>query len=296
MKVVFFGTPEFAAQFLQGLLEETAFEVVCVVTQPDEPVGRKKILTPPPVKVLAATAGITVLQPTKLKDATFLQTLENLQAEVGVVVAYGRILPAPVLNLFPLGLLNVHPSLLPKYRGPSPMVAALAAGDNETGISVIKLSKDMDAGPIMAQVHLPLAPDDTQTSLTQKVTAAGVPLLIQTLKDYAHGSLTMREQDHSQATFCHLLTRADGELRWSEPADTIERFVRAYNPWPGTASAGLKIFKVHITDVVLPPGEQRFENGRFLIGTGTQALEVLELQAAGGKRMSAADYLRGKRQ
>jgi methionyl-tRNA formyltransferase len=295
MKIVFFGTPELARQFLHGLVQVPQFEVVGVVTQPDEPVGRKRILTPPPVKALALEHGIPVFQPTKLKDPHFLKSLADLQADVGVVIAYGRILPENVLNAFPHGLLNVHPSLLPKYRGPSPIVAAIANGDADTGVSIIKLVPQMDAGPIMAQTRLAVSPQETQVSLTDKVIQLGVPLLLKTLEAYVHKQITPQEQDHSQAVFCQLLTRADGELDWSQPAEVLERQVRAYNPWPGTATAGLKIFRVLISDKQLPVGEQLLEAHRMYIGTSTQALEILELQPAGGKRMLAGDYIRGRR-
>jgi methionyl-tRNA formyltransferase len=295
MKIIFFGTPAFAADFLKGLLVDPAFDVVAVVTQPDEPVGRKKILTAPPVKQVAVEHGLPVFQPTKLKDIDFQNQLKALGAEIGVVVAYGRILPDSLLDILPLGFINVHPSLLPKYRGPSPIIAAIANGETETAVSIMKLVQDMDAGPILAQVTIDVAADETQASLTDKVVNAGIPLLNETLKAYAAGELAPREQDHAQATFCKLLTRQDGVIDWSEAAEAIERKVRAYNPWPGTSSNGLKIFSARVSDRALPPGEQQVDTNRLFIGTGTTALEVLELQPAGGKRMATADYLRGRR-
>ena len=295
MKIIFFGTPAFAADFLQGLLSDPAFEVVGVVTQPDEPVGRKKLLTPPPVKILATEHGIPVFQPTKLKDEAFQTALRATGAELGVVVAYGRILPEAVLSMFKLGCINVHPSLLPKYRGPSPIIAAIANGDTETAVTIMKLAFEMDAGPILAQTRLPITADETQSSLTNKVVTAGVPLLIDTLKSHAAGTVVPQEQDHTQATFCKLLTRQDGVIDWSEAAEVISCKVRAYNPWPGTSTDDLKIFKTAISDRNLPAAERQIENGRLFIGTGTSALEILELQPAGGKRMLAADYLRGRK-
>ncbi len=293
MKIAFFGTPAFASEFLKGLIAETAFEVVTVVTQPDEPVGRKKVLTAPPVKLVALENGIPVFQPTKLKDETFQQNLKATGAELGVVVAYGRILPEGILSMFPLGCVNVHPSLLPKYRGPSPIIAAIAGGDQETAVTVMKLVQEMDAGPILTQTSLPVAVDETAESLTEKVVEIGVPLLVETLKGFVAGTVTPTEQDHSQATFCKLLTREDGVIDWSQPAEVIERKVRAYNPWPGTSSHGMKIYSARLTETLLPSGKMNNEAEHLLIGTGTTALEILELQPAGGKRMIAADYLRG---
>jgi methionyl-tRNA formyltransferase len=295
MKIAFFGTPAFAAEFLKGLVADPGLSVVAVVTQPDEPVGRKKILTAPPVKQVAVEHKLPVFQPTKLKDANFQDQLKALGADIGIVVAYGRILPDSLLNVLPLGFINVHPSLLPKYRGPSPIIAALANGDTQTAVTIIKLVQEMDAGPILAQATIEVAANETQASLTSKVVDIGVPLLIESLKAYVSGQLTLHEQDHSQATFCKLLTRQDGVIDWSEPAEAIERKVRAYNPWPGTTSNDLKIFSARVSDRSLPSGEQLVDGKRLLIGTGTTALEVLELQPAGGKRMSAADYLRGRR-
>jgi methionyl-tRNA formyltransferase len=293
MKIVFFGTPTLAAEFLKGLVADSAFEVVAVVTQPDEPVGRKKILTAPPVKQFAVERGLTVFQPTKLKDENFLKELAATGAELGVVVAYGRILPETLLSSMPFGFVNVHPSLLPKYRGPSPIIAAIANGDSETAVTIMKLVKEMDAGPILAQTSLSIEGNETQSSLTDKIVIAGVPLLNQTLKAYAAGTIVPQEQDHAQATFCKLLTRQDGVIDWSQPAELIDCKVRAYNPWPGTSTEDLKIFKTALSDRKLAVAEQLVDNGRLFIGTGTTALEVLELQPASGKRMSAADYLRG---
>lgn len=293
MKIVFFGTPAFAGGFLKGLLQEPSFEVVGVVTQPDEPVGRKKILTAPPVKIIALEHQIPVFQPTKLKSGEFPDQLKALHADLAVVVAYGRLLPLAMLNSLPLGFINVHPSLLPKYRGPSPIVAAIANGDSETAVSVMKLVPDMDAGPILGQLPLTLDTGETVETLTAKIVKDGVPYLIKTLQDYAQGSITPTEQDHTQATYCTLLTREHGVIDWTESAETIERKVRAYNPWPGTSTTDLKIFAVAFSDRQVPAGERVTEGGRLFIGTGTTALEILELQAAGSKRMRAADFLRG---
>lgn len=293
MKILFFGTPAFAAEFLKGLIAEPMFEVVGVVTQPDEPVGRKKVLTAPPVKLVAAEHDIPVFQPTKLKDPDFQNLLKETGAQIGVVVAYGRILPESVLSLMHKGCINVHPSLLPKYRGPSPIIAAIANGDKETAVTIMQLVKEMDAGPILAQERLAVADDETTDSLTHKIVDIGVPLLVDTLKRYAAGKIVAQEQDHTQATFCKLLTREDGVIDWTQPAEAIERKIRAYNPWPGTSSNDLKIFSAQFNDQTLEPGVMATHDGKLLVGTGTTALEILELQPAGGKRMRAQDYLRG---
>ncbi len=294
MEVVFFGTPEFAGEFLKGLLADSAFDVVGVVTQPDEPVGRKKILTPPPVKVIAEEARVPVFQPTKLKTKDFKQKIQQLGAEIAVVVAYGRILPQSILDLFPRGVINVHPSLLPRWRGPSPLNAAIAAGDAETGVSIMKLDDQMDHGPILAQEIISLDEQETAETLRRKVTLIGAPLLNKTLSDYGLGRIEPKPQDDTRATLCKLLTREDGFIDWNESADVIDRKVRAYTPWPGTSTKGVKIFSVAKTGEKVEPGKVKVIDGRILIGTGTTALEIRELQAPAGKRLKARDFLNGR--
>lgn len=301
MKLVFFGTPEFAAEFLLTLHADPFFDIAAVVTTPDEPLGRKKILTPPATKVVAINKGIPVVQPVKLKDPAFAEQLAALRPNIFVVIAYGRILPPSVLDIPPLGCVNVHPSLLPKLRGPSPIISAIANGETETGVSIMQLDAEMDHGPILAQIAFPVDAQETTASLTEKVVAQGVPALIDTLKKYAAKEIMPREQDHAAATRCAMLTREDGRIDWSESAEVIERKIRAYNPWPGTSTVWqrkevpvtLKIFSAEISDVVLKPGFVAIENGNLLIGTGTTALRILELQPSSGKRMQAADFLRG---
>lgn len=301
LRVVFFGTPEFAAHSLKGLIHDPYFDVVGVVTQQDELQGRKKVLTPPPVKSVALEHGVQVFQPTKMKDPDFHAALRALKADVFVIVAYGRILPDALLNIPKLGCVNVHPSLLPKWRGPSPMIAAIANGDKDTGVTIMKIDEAMDHGPILAQKAFALNENETTESLTQTVVHIGVPLLLDTLKAYHAGSITPREQDHSQATLCKLLSREDGVITWNESAEVIERKIRAFNPWPGTSSTfkrndeplPVKIFSAKIDSSVLNPGEVRIVDNRILVGTISTALEITELQPAGGKRMKAADFVRG---
>lgn len=293
MKIVFFGTPAFAAEYLQALINEPLFDVIAVVAQPDEPVGRKQVLTPPPTKVLAQAHNIPVLQPTKLKDAEFPT------ADAYVVVAYGRIIPQRVLDIPRYGCSNVHPSLLPQLRGPSPIIAAVAEGLHETGVSIMRLDADMDHGPILAQTIISMSAEETTLSLTQKVVDVGVPLLIDTLRTLEH--VTPQEQDHAAATYCHLLTREDGRIDWQQPAATIDAKVRAYNPWPGTFTTWtrngqpmpVKIFRTSLTGSTLPPGEVHIEGATLLVGTGTTTLRIEELQPATGKRMDAAAFIRG---
>ncbi|MBI1908094.1 methionyl-tRNA formyltransferase [Candidatus Uhrbacteria bacterium] len=302
MKLVFFGTPEFAGQFLSALHADPFFEIAAVITTSDEPVGRKKELTPSPVKTRAMSLGIPVLQPTKLKDPAFHDTLRAFDADAFVVIAYGRILPQAVLDIPPMGCVNVHPSLLPKLRGPSPIISAIANGETETGVSLMLLDAEMDHGPVLAQTTFPVVSDETTSSLTEKVVAHGAPLLLDTLKQLAAGTATPRAQDHTQATFCALLTREDGKIDWAEPAEVIERKIRAYNPWPGTWTTWnrngqpmtLKIFAASPSHhPTIPPSTVLVENGSLYVGTGSTALRILAIQPAGGTRMPADAFLRG---
>jgi methionyl-tRNA formyltransferase len=293
MKIIFFGTPQFSANFLQGLLNEPSFDVTGVVCQPDEPIGRKKILTAPPTKQLAESHSIPVFQPTKLKDETFIESLRQLNADAFVVVAYGRIIPQIILDIPKLGVINLHPSLLPKYRGPSPMQSAIAAGETKTGISIMLLDALMDHGPILAQTKLAITPTTTSKSLMTEVVATGVPLLIETLQKLEHSEITPTEQDHSVATTCSMLSRADGIINWNQPAALIDAKIRGLNLWPGTSTTNLKIFSAINTDRSLPPGQVLIAADHLFIGTGTTALEITELQPTAGKRMPAKAFIAG---
>ena len=307
MKIVFFGTPAFPAAFLRALAEDPFFEVVGVVCQPDAPMGRKKILTAPPVKLTAIEKHLPIFQPEKLKDFT------PPKADAYVVVAYGRILPQRILDLPRLGTINVHPSLLPKFRGPSPMVAAILAREKETGVSIMKLDAEMDHGPILAQVRISLEPLPTLSvgtptpagvgaaTLETKIVTAGVPLLLQTLKDLVAGTAQETEQHHAQATFCHLLDRKDGIIDWTRSAEDIEAQVRGLNPWPGTTTAWerdgkpltLKILTAQISDRTLSPGLVMVDAKHLFVGTGTAAIQITSLQPEGGKPMDAAAFING---
>ncbi len=301
MKIVYFGTPEFSADFLRALIADAEIDVVGVVTQTDELQGRKKVLTPPPTKAVAGEHNVPVFQPTKLKDATFFDALINLNADLFVVIAYGRIIPQAILDIPKLGCVNVHPSLLPKLRGPSPIISAIVNGEKETGVTIMQIDADMDHGPILAQTSFSIAPNETSASLTQKVVVHGVPLLINTLKRFFAGTVTPQEQNHPDATFCKMLSREDGHIDWSQSAEAIDAKIRAYTPWPGTFAVWkhdgkeltLKILSARIDTEHLDPGVVQMLTDRIMIGTATTALEILELQPAGGKRMSANAFLQG---
>lgn len=304
MRIVYFGTPAFSASFLEALLRDTFFDVVGLVCQPDEPVGRKKIITAPATKTLFHTAhpDRPIFQPTKLKDPLLTNELKKLDADAYVIVAYGRIIPQEILNLPRLGNVNVHPSLLPLWRGPSPMQAAIAAGDEKTGISIMLIDAEMDHGPLLAQQEIPLSPNDTLTSLTSRVTELGPQLLVRELKKLAEGNTSPQEQSHAHATFCKLLIKEDGVITSNHTAQDIDRMIRAYTPWPGvratfTLADGtlqeVKLQEAHVTEKVLPPGTLLSEDATLLLGTKTTALAIHTLQPATKNILSAVDYLRG---
>lgn len=307
MRVVFFGTPAFSASFLEALANDPEINVVGVVCQPDEPIGRKKILTAPPTKTFALSRSIPVFQPTKLKDETFLASIADLKADVAVIVAYGRILPKLLLDLIPRGFINVHPSLLPKYRGPSPMQAAIAAGDSMSGVTIMKIDEGMDTGPILAQVQITLDPRETTESLTAKVVDIGAPLLIDSLQGFMTGSITPQPQSAEKISTCRLLKKDDGKIDWTLPATTIDAKIRAYTPWPGcwtvwqigTSELQAKIINAEPFSPTEPTpeaviGTPYFHQNSLLVPAGNSTfLTINAIQPAGGKAMSGSDFARG---
>ncbi len=320
IRIIFLGTPDFALPTLSLL--SAPYSLVGIITQPDRPVGRRQTLTPSPVKVAAKKLGIPVLQPEKLRDKKIVEQIRELKPDLIVVAAYGQIIPKAVLEIPRYGALNIHPSLLPKYRGASPIQAAIAAGDIETGVTLILLDEELDHGPILAQARVPIAPDETGSSLSPKLARIGAELLRATMPEWITKKIKPQEQDHTQATVTKLLTRDDGKIDWHEPAEVIDRRIRAYDPWPGTWTTiqikdsrfKIKVLKAHLLQLKsynlnLPakPGTVFKTPSGFAIacgqtpspsrgkgwGEGVNALEILELQPEGKRAMSAAEFLRG---
>jgi methionyl-tRNA formyltransferase len=300
MRILFLGTPAFAALPLRALVA-AGHEVVGVVTQPDRPAGRSRTPQAPPVKQAALELGLHVLQPATLRDETVVEQLCQLRPEVGVVAAYGEILRRNVLDIPSLGYLNVHPSLLPLYRGPTPVTAAILSGDDVTGVSIIKLVRAMDAGPIVAQATVPLGRDARAGPLTDELFKIGSQVLVNALPLYADGTLQPQPQDDGQATYCKLLTKDDGRIDWAQPALVIERAVRAYDPWPGAwttwQAQQLKIGTARVDGEWQGGGQPGtvLEGTTLRVATGSGALEIVELQPAGKRMMQANDWLRGQR-
>ncbi len=305
-RVIFFGTSDFAVPHLDALIKDKDLHVVAVVTQPDKPVGRHAVNTPPPVKTLALQYSIPVFQPTKLlelKELESFQALLDPRPDVGVVVAYGKILPQWILEIPIHGIVNVHASLLPRHRGPSPIHATIAAGDAMSGISIMLIDEMMDHGPILATEEEELFPNDTVGELQTRLASLGAKSLTSTIKEYLNGTLTPKEQDHSKATYCKILTRENGKLDWNMTAPEIERLIRAYDPWPGTwmdlNGKRLKILKARVSpnDSSYPIGARFLWKGRPIIKCGQCTVLELELvQPEGKKPMTGTEFVRGSRE
>lgn len=300
MRVLFLGSPSFAVHALEALIA-AGHEIVGVVTQPDRPAGRERRLTPPPVKVAAQAHNLPVLQPETLRDPVVIDALSALQPEVGVVAAYGEILRRAVLQIPPLGYLNIHPSLLPLYRGPTPVAGAILAGETVTGVTIMLLDPGMDSGPILAQAVVDLPPTARTGPLTDELFRIGAQLLVETLPRYARGEIEPRPQDHSRATVTKMLKKEDGCIDWSLPAIVIERMTRAYDPWPGAYTfwrgQPLRIISAAVVanESTAAPGTVigRSERGNPLVQTGGDVLELLEVQPASRRIMSGSAWLVG---
>ena len=298
MRIVFMGTPDIAAVCLKKVLSD-GFEVVGVYTQPDRPRGRGMKLTPSPVKTVALDAGIPVFQPESFREEETVQQLRDLQPDLCAVVAYGRILPQKVLDVPKLGCINIHASLLPKYRGSAPYQWAVLNGEKETGVTAMYLVREMDAGDMIDRVETPIGENETAGQLLDRLALLGADLLSKTLSRFAlTGKLPAEAQDPEKVSFAPMLDKSFCPIDWTKPAARIHDQVRGLNPWPvATMELKGKLFKVYET--VLTEGQG--EPGQILgltktglrIACGEGAVEIRTLQAEGGKRMGAADYFRG---
>lgn len=296
-KAVFFGTSPFGVPALKWLSSNA--ELLAIITTPDKPAGRKMELHPSPIKEWAMQNNVRLLQPEKLKSVEFQNELRSLEAEIAVLASYGKIVPQEILDVFPKGIVNIHPSLLPKFRGATPVQSVIMSGDKTTGVTLMLMDKDLDHGPVIAQSECPISAEDTNESLHDKLAAESVKLLNYNFYKYLGGGIAPAPQDHSEATFTKLLSKDDGKIDWKKSAQDIERQVRALVPWPGTwtetPDGVLKIYSAVISDVKLEPGRVETKGNKICIGTGSNALEIVQLQIAGGKRVSAPEFLRGFR-
>jgi methionyl-tRNA formyltransferase len=299
VRVVFFGTPDFAVPSLGALVGE-GFDVVAVVTQPDKPQGRSRSRpVPPPVKVAAQAEELVIFQPEQPTDRALLLRLRDLKPDVGVVVAYGHILKADLLELPVRGMVNVHPSLLPELRGPAPIEWAVINGLEKTGVTIMQMDAGMDTGPILHQIPHAIDPDVTGGELSEHLAEVGAQALVETLGLLESDALRPVPQDHNRATYAPKLTREIARIDWTKDASTIARLVRGLDPRPGAWTeldgVELKVFGPHLSDRQGAAGELLIADGRLLITTGSGAVEVEEVQPAGKVRMAADEWLRGAR-
>jgi methionyl-tRNA formyltransferase len=315
LRIVFFGTPEFAVPSLDALLGATPHTVVGVVTQPDRPRGRGQKTSDAPVKARAVAAGVPILQPEKMKDPAWLEALAALNADLGIVAAYGRILTDQILAMPRLGLINVHASVLPRYRGAAPVHRAVIAGETSTGVTIMRVVKALDAGPTIVKEHHPIGPDDTSDEVERALAGIGARLVVAVVDLMARNNATEWPQDEAQATYAHRLTKEDGVIDWTCSAARLHNLIRGLHPWPHAFSfvhgkrVILRRSTVDVPALLDPPkpGEGgsgpatpagsivEAEGDRLIVSTGDGLLRIVEIQAEGKRPMSTREFLAGHR-
>jgi methionyl-tRNA formyltransferase len=313
MRIIFMGTPELSCGSLEKLAGK--FSVVAVVTQPDKPKGRELKVTPSPVKILAEKLKLPVLQPPKARDEKFISELRELKPDLIVVVAYGQILPQTILDLPPFGCVNVHTSLLPKYRGAAPIQWAIADGEPETGVTIMKMDAGLDTGPILSTRRTPILPTDDSQILHDRLARLGAELLVETIPDYIAGKISPQPQPTEGSSYAAKTKKEDGQIDWSKPAGQIWNRLRAFTPWPGAFTSWsssfsllhsrdtlkrelqpqlLKIWKAEVVERSGGAGEiLSADKTGIIVGCGQNALRILELQREGGRRMAAEQFIAG---
>jgi methionyl-tRNA formyltransferase len=303
MKIIYWGTPEFSLKLLQKLYQNSTLEIVGVVTAPDQKVGRKQILTPSPVKTFAIKNHIPVFTPESPKDTTFVANITSLQPDVMIVFAYGKILPKSLLTHFGNKFVNVHPSLLPQYRGPSPLQTALLHEDNISGVSLIQMDAKMDHGPLIAQKSFPILPEDTFLSLQNIVVNISLGLIIANLANFINHTLFTIPQNHSQATFCQMITKKDGKIEKTDSAQKIIQKYKAYIEWPGVYvyhSLHDTIKKISLLDIkptdtksTLPSLTLFVTDKKLYLSTTSHDIEILSLQIEGKPAINSQSFING---
>ncbi|GBF12187.1 methionyl-tRNA formyltransferase [Tepidibacillus sp. HK-1] len=299
MRIVFMGTPDFAVPSLQHLVNE-GYQVVGVVTQPDRPKGRKQIMTPPPVKVLAEQLGIEVFQPVKIKEETAIQHVLQWEPDLIITAAYGQIIPVAILEKPRFKAINVHASLLPKYRGAAPIHQSIIQGEKETGITIMYMVKELDAGDILTQVRVPIEEKDTVGSLHDKLSQAGSKLLIETIRQIESGEINPIPQQHELATYAPTLKREDERINWNKTNREIYNQIRGLNPWPVSFTTFRdEVFKIWWAEPVDTSHQEKpgtvllVDKGECLIATGNGAIALKEVQPAGKRKMDISSFLQG---
>jgi len=293
------GTPEFAVPALK-ILHKSGYEIVLVVTQPDRPKGRGRKVLPAPVKRVALDLGFDISQPRSIKTPEFVKQVKRLRPDIIVVVAFGHILTTDILSLPRMGTINIHASLLPKYRGPAPIQWAIINGEKETGVTAMLMNAGLDTGDILLTAKTEITPDDNSAGLHDRLSELGADLLLKTIKSLESADIKPVPQNHEQASYAPLLTKTDGHIDWKKPAHLLETFIRGMTPWPGAytfhGEKRLRIFRARliVTEVGDPPGTViKGFSDELRIVTGKGVLSILEIQGASGKRLLIKDFLRG---
>ena len=313
LRIIFMGTAELSCASLQALADKQQFRLLAVITQPDKPKGRELKLTPSPVKVLAEHLNLPVFQPLKARDEGFIAQLRELQPDLIVVVAYGQILPQKLLDLPRFGCVNVHTSLLPKYRGAAPIQWAIADGEPETGVTIMQMDAGLDTGPVLSQRRTPILPTDDSQILHDRLAQLGAELLVATIPDYVAGTLRPQPQPAAGSTYAAKIKKEDGRIDWHLPAEKIWNRLRAFTPWPGLFTSWssslsdsrdtlkrelppqlLKFWKAEVMEMSGRPGTVlSADRSGIVVACGEGALRILELQRVGGRRMPVEQFLAG---
>jgi len=298
MRVVFFGTPEFAVPSLEAL-RRGGHEIAAVITQPDRPQGRhRSTLVAPPVKAAAELAGLPILQPDRPIGDLFAATLKHLNADLGVVVAYGHILKPEILAIPRRGMINVHASLLPRWRGAAPIQAAILHGDRVTGVSVMQMEEGLDSGPVYLERELPIGTEDTAGTLTTRLAELGAEALLDVVDGMEGRDPRPKPQEPARATLAPKVSRPLARVPWEKSAEDVAFHIRAFDPWPGAWTEGppgeIKLFTPRTAEGSGAPGEVLEAGPALVVACGDGAIQVAEVKASGGKRLSAAEWLRGR--
>jgi methionyl-tRNA formyltransferase len=302
-KIVFAGTSEFAVHSLTALMN-SSHQIIAVYTQPDRPSGRGLKLTPSPVKTAALEMHLPLFQPPSLREEAAQQQLAELKPDLMVVVVYGLLIPKNVLTIPEKGCINVHPSILPRWRGAAPIQRAIAAGDLETGVTIMQLDEGWDTGDILSQIHCPIYPTESSQALSERLAIVGAELLVKTIDQLEAGQIHPLPQDHAQANYASKLEKIEGELNWEESAVDLERKIRAFNPWPvaytNWENQQIRIWQAETllerSPVTIPPGTLLGINDKGLdVATGDGALRIIKLQLPGAKPISAFDFINSKK-
>ena len=298
MNIVFMGTPDFAVPSLEALAQSEKYNVKAVYTQPDKPVGRKRILTPPDVKICAEKYNIDVFQPTTFKDGAVVEELKAFAPDVIVVIAYGKILPKTVLDIPKYGCVNIHGSLLPKLRGAAPIQRAVIDGEEETGVTSMLMDVGLDTGDMLIKESVKILPDETAGELFDRLSKLGTKVLFETLEKIENGTVTREKQDDSLSTYAAMLSKEESVIDWNLSAKSVHNKVRGMNPWPVAVTffkgKKLKIFKTKVCEKNGTPGKV-ISVSPPIVACGEGSVELLEVQLEGKKLMSAADFFRGQR-